>query len=124
MGSVATILVVDDSPLVLNLVREVLTAAGHQVVTADNPLTLPNLIRRTAFDLALVDLNMPTIQGDVVASILERAGLPVSKVLLFSEAAESELREKAKACHALGFVKKGTDQHLIKEVAHFLKLAH
>jgi CheY-like chemotaxis protein len=89
---VANLLVVDDSPLVLNLTREILSEAGHQVVTADNPLTLPNLIRHTNFDLALVDLNMPTIQGDVVTTILQRAGLPTSKVVLFSEAPEDELK--------------------------------
>ena len=124
MSAVATILVVDDSPLVLGLVREVLTEAGHRAVVADNPLTLPSLVRHTAFDLALVDLNMPTIQGDVVITILERAGLPSSKVLLFSEAAEDELKEKVKTCKALGYIKKGTDEHLLKEVAHFLTVAH
>ncbi|MBK7863898.1 MAG: response regulator [Archangiaceae bacterium] len=118
------ILVVDDSPLVLNLVRETLAEAGYEVTTADNPLILPNLIRHTVFDLALVDLNMPTIQGDVVTTILERAGLPTTRVVLFSEAPAEELRDKARACKALGFVKKGTEEHLLKELAHFLTLAH
>jgi CheY-like chemotaxis protein len=120
----ARILVVDDSPLVLNLVSATLTEAGHLVVTADNPLTVPSLIRHTAFDLALVDLNMPVIQGDTVISILHRAGLPSSKVVLFSEAPADELRDKAHACKALGYIKKGTEEHLRKEVAHFLTVAH
>lgn len=119
----ASILVVDDSPLVLNLVRLVLGEVGHQVVIADNPLTVPALVRRTKFDLALVDLNMPAISGDTVIKILEEAELLSKRVVLFSEAAESELQEKAKACGALGYIKKGTDEHLIKEVAHFLTLA-
>ncbi len=119
----ATILVVDDSPLVLNLVREVLTEAGHQVVTADNPLTVPALVRRTKFDLALVDLNMPAIQGDAVTVILEQTELLRKRVVLFSEAAEAELKEKAKSCGALGYIKKGTDEHLLKEIAHFLTIA-
>ena len=122
-GAVASILVVDDSPLVLNLVRLVLGEAGHQVVTADNPLTVPALVRRTKFDLALVDLNMPAISGDTVITILEQSGLLSKRVLLFSEAGEDDLKARAKACGALGYIKKGTDEHLIKEVAHFLTLA-
>src|SRR5258708_6358844 len=121
--TVAAILVVDDSPLVLNLVREALSGVGHHVITADNPLTVPGIVRRTQFDLALVDLNMPAIQGDTVTTILAQAGLMTKRVVLFSEAAEEELRKKAKACGALGWIKKGTDEHLIKEVAHFLALA-
>lgn len=119
----ASILVVDDSPLVLNLVREVLTEAGHHVVTADNPLTVPALVRRNTFDLALVDLNMPAISGDTVITILEQADLLSKRVVLFSEAAEEDLKARAKACKALGYIKKGTEAHLIKEVAHFLTIA-
>jgi len=119
----ATILVVDDSPLVLNLVREVLSEVGHTVITADNPLTVPGMVRRTQFDLALVDLNMPAIQGDTVTTILAQAGLMTKRVVLFSEVTEDELRKKAKACGALGYIKKGTDEHLVKEVKHFLSLA-
>jgi CheY-like chemotaxis protein len=119
---VATILVVDDSPLVLNLVRIVLSEAGHEVVASDNPLTVPTLVRRTAFDLALVDLNMPSIQGDTVITILDRAGLPANKVVLFSEAPEDQLKTKAAGCHAKGYIKKGTDEHLVSEVTRFLAM--
>lgn len=120
--AVASILVVDDSPLVLNIVKGALMGAGHQVVTADNPLTVPNLARRMQFDLALVDLNMPAISGDTVISILENAGLLSARVVLFSEASEDELKKRAAACNALGYIKKGTDEHLIKEVARFLAM--
>ena len=61
-------------------------------------------------------------RGDF-ASILEQSDLLSKRVVLFSEAAEDDLRARAKACHALGYIKKGTDEHLLKEVTHFLTIA-
>jgi two-component system chemotaxis response regulator CheB len=116
-----TILVVDDSPVVLEAVRNTLTDAGHEVLTADNPLIVPAMVRRQRIDLALIDVNMPAVAGDVVTKILAQAGLPGSKIVLYSDISERELEARAQSCGALGYIKKKADQHLVAEVARFLK---
>lgn len=67
------VLVVDDSPLVLNQVRDALQADDLDVLVTENPLEVPRLIHRRAPSLVLVDIHMPTMRGDVVARIVRRA---------------------------------------------------
>ncbi|MBK7863903.1 MAG: chemotaxis-specific protein-glutamate methyltransferase CheB [Archangiaceae bacterium] len=118
-----TIVVLDDSTVVLDACRDALTDAGYEAVCVDNPLILPSVLRRNPADLALIDVRMPAVAGDGVTKILSQSGLPSSRVVLFSDMPESDLEVLAQACGALGYIKKGDEQHLLGEVEKFLKLA-
>ncbi len=101
------VLLVDDSPLVLESVRHTLESAGYQVVALQNPLQVPSAVRRERPDLVLIDVNMPAVQGDIVAKIVRDHGLAKSiQVLLFSDQPSSELALKAERCGADGFIEK------------------
>ena len=58
----AKILVIDDDPMMLELYREILTGAGHQVVIAENGTQGLARIDRNP-DLVVVDLLMPNLNG-------------------------------------------------------------
>jgi CheY-like chemotaxis protein len=59
---VATILVIDDDPMMLELYRAVLTGGGHDVVIAENGTQ--GLARTDRhLDLIVVDLMMPNLNG-------------------------------------------------------------
>jgi DNA-binding response OmpR family regulator len=59
---VAKILVIDDNPMMLELYREILTRAGHEVVIAENGTQgLARADRKP--DLVVVDLLMPNLNG-------------------------------------------------------------
>jgi pilus assembly protein CpaE len=58
-----TILVVDDSCLVNDVVRDVLQAAGFSVVQALSGGEALNLLAAQAFDLILIDVDMPQMDG-------------------------------------------------------------
>lgn len=103
------VLVVDDSPLVLDSVRESLASEDLDVVVTENPLEVPRLIHRKAPSLVLVDINMPTMRGDVVARIVRRAFGPDVVILLHTEASSAESDAVAQACGADGVVPKGGD---------------
>ncbi len=118
-----TIVVLDDSAVVLEACKGALTEAGYQVVCVDNPLILPSVLRKTTADLVLIDVRMPAVTGDVVTKILAGARLPTSRVVLYSDVDPAELEELAIACGALGYICKGTEEHLISEVQRFLALA-
>ncbi|HEU4466579.1 MAG TPA: response regulator [Agromyces sp.] len=57
------ILVVEDNPLNLKLVRDVLTASGYEVVEAQTGEAGVSLAADCAPDLVLMDLQLPGIDG-------------------------------------------------------------
>ncbi len=58
-----TILVVDDSPSVRNLIVKALTKAGFHVVSAENGRKALELLSRCTPDMILSDLHMPELDG-------------------------------------------------------------
>ena len=57
------ILVVDDEPEIVELLRDVLTAEGYAVDAAPDAATALGLIRETIYDAALLDFNLPDMDG-------------------------------------------------------------
>ena len=108
------ILVVDDSPLVLNAVHESLLLDGHEVMLTENPLEVPYLIRQRNPDLVLIDLQMPTMRGDVVARIVRKAFGRAVVVLLHTETPE-EARLLLDPNGAEGVVAKSGDESVVRD---------
>jgi len=81
----ATILVVDDEPVVLETVRDGLTAHGYQVLTAGGGEEALQTAQahHGAIALALVDVIMPGMSGPEVAQRLH-ASRPDLKILFMS----------------------------------------
>ena len=81
----ATILVVDDEPVVLETVRDGLTAYGYQVLTAGGGEEALQTAQahQGAIALALVDVIMPGMSGPEVAQRLH-ASRPDLKILFMS----------------------------------------
>ncbi len=72
------ILVVDDDPLTLRLVRDSLSAAGYSPHLTGNPREVPHLIRTKKPQLVLLDLVLPGTDGiELMERIPEMADLPV-----------------------------------------------
>ena len=57
------ILVVDDEPEIVELLRDVLTAEGYAVDAAPDAAAALGLIRETIYDAALLDFNLPDMDG-------------------------------------------------------------
>lgn len=58
-----SVLVVDDEIDVCNNLSDILTAFGYEVETATNGLDALELVQRRPFDVALLDLKMPGMDG-------------------------------------------------------------
>ncbi|MBL8602897.1 MAG: response regulator [Myxococcales bacterium] len=67
----ATILHIEDDPQSQLLVRKLLSAAGHRVVESRSGLDGARLAAEQAPDLALVDINIPDLDGYEVALLLK-----------------------------------------------------
>jgi PAS domain S-box-containing protein len=66
------ILVVDDEPLILEILAEYLATDGHQVVTALTGSAALEQFDPEAFDLVLTDKAMPQMSGDHLASEIKQ----------------------------------------------------
>ena len=81
----ARILVVDDEPEILSLLSEVLESSGHRVSTAANGRTaLERIARGEVYDLVLLDVKMPEIDGRTVFEELERDHPELARRVIFS----------------------------------------
>jgi CheY-like chemotaxis protein len=117
------IVVIDDSEIVLAVVKSALTGAGYEVVVHDRSAGCVALILQEKPDLVLMDVNLPGLSGDVLVSMLAKA-LPGGEtiVLLHSSLPIGLLRAKAAAAGAQGFIQKSGDSfRLVREVNHWLK---
>jgi two-component system chemotaxis response regulator CheY len=103
--TVATILVVDDSPSVRNLVAFALKARGHSVVAVTDGVEGLEALQRAPFDLVVLDINMPRLDGVSLLQLLrartEWAELPV--LMLTTEGQEAD-RDRALALGATDYM--------------------
>jgi len=115
------ILLLDDSELVRDLVRETLEEHGYEVVTTDTPFGFSNLLRRERPDLTLLDVTMPTLRGDKLAEIAISHGIDCP-IVLFSDRPAAELEAMVKAVKAAGYIQKAGDMdEVVRSVQRFLE---
>ncbi len=62
-GTDKRVLVVDDSLMTRNQIREILEKDGHRVVEAANGADALSFLRDEAFDVGIIDINMPVMSG-------------------------------------------------------------
>ncbi len=87
--NVATILVVDDEPRIVQLVRDYLEHGGFTVLTASDGPTALRSARTGRPDLVVLDLGLPGLDGLDVARSLRRDG-EVPIIILSARTEESD----------------------------------
>ena len=87
------VLVVDDEEPIRTFIARVLAGEGYEVaLAADGPEALQIAEQQGPFDLCVIDLLMPQMNGDEVARLLRRAH-PDVKVLYFTGHTDRLFRE-------------------------------
>jgi PAS domain S-box-containing protein len=81
-GGSETVLLVDDEPEVVLMLKEVLEKDGYTVVTADNGAAALELLRTAPFDAILCDIRMPQLDGPGVLRALEASRPELKQRLL------------------------------------------
>jgi CheY-like chemotaxis protein len=91
------ILVVDDEPILTQLLQSFLEINGHRVVAAQGGAAALEILARQPFDLILTDLGMPGVNGWTVAEGARRLqpGIPV--VLISGWGSEIEEEERVRS---------------------------
>ena len=102
------ILAVEDDPGILRMLERGLTAAGHQVLTADTGEDGAMMATEEGLDIVLLDISLPELSGhEVLARIRSRR--PALPVLMLT--ARDDLDNKVRALDA------GADDYLTKPFA-------
>ncbi len=100
------VLVIDDSPMLVELTVRALTAAGYQASGAQDLASLDQKLTEGPFALILMDVNMPEMFGDDVVEYLRRQKKVTARLVLYSDIPEAELQGKTKASGADGYILK------------------
>jgi len=122
MSDARRVLVVDDQKDIREMARLVLTGAGYDVVTASSGREGLRLASASTFDLVLLDINMPELDGWATLRLLRadetHDTLPVA---MFS--VKSEVRDKVAGLQdgAIDYITKpfGVDE-LVSRVSRIL----
>ena len=114
----STILVVDDEPLIRDVVVDLLHDEGYAVVTADDGLAAVEMVQQEAPGLVLMDVMMPRMDGRAAFQAMREhahgGGLPV--VLMSAMVEPADLDPEITA-----FVRKPLDlDHLLTLIARLL----
>ncbi|MEJ2230779.1 MAG: response regulator [Nitrospirales bacterium] len=112
-----TVLVVDDSVSMRQIVSFTLTGAGYQVVEAeDGKEALEKLNGGAKPNLIITDLNMPNIDGiSLIKAVREMAAHKVTPILMLTTESSEDKKKEGKSVGATGWVVKpfNPDQMLI-----------
>jgi DNA-binding response OmpR family regulator len=102
------ILAIEDEPAILRMLERGLTAAGHQVLTADNGEDGAILAVEEGVDVVLLDIGLPELDGYEVLSRI-RGRMPELPVLMLT--ARDDIDNKVRA------LDRGADDYLTKPFA-------
>lgn len=77
-----TIFYVDDNPRSRRLLSGVIRSCGFEVASSGDPIEASSLIKKTSFDLALLDYQMPHLNGAQLAQTIKSTKPDVPVVLI------------------------------------------
>jgi two-component system chemotaxis response regulator CheY len=114
------ILIVDDSSLVRLYYRETLEKAGFEIDQAINGIEAMEKVLARSFDLVIVDVNMPRMDGFSFLRTLRRAAPEVATLpalMISTEAGEQDLGEARAAGANFYLVKPVSEADLLRHAA-------
>jgi two-component system chemotaxis response regulator CheY len=112
-----TILAVDDSATMREMVAFVLESAGYRVIEAEDGARALEKATATPFDLVITDQNMPNMDGlTLVRSLRELRDYRTVPVLLLTTESSDAMKAQGRAAGATGWLVKPFDPATLLEV--------
>ena len=112
-----TILTVDDSASIRQMIKLTLAGAGYQVVEAGNGAEGLSAAKASPVNMVVTDLNMPVMDG--LAFIKEMRKLPDYKgvpIVFLTTESDSGIKQQAKDAGATGWITKPFQQEQLLAV--------
>lgn len=112
-----TILVIDDSRTIRQLVSQTLEDAGFNPVTADDGVEGLETFKKQRFDAVLTDINMPNLDGFGVMEGIRRGGANRKvPILAITTESSQEFKDKARKLGATGWIVKPFDDGQLVDI--------
>jgi len=103
----ASILAVDDSATMRQMVSGTLEHAGHEVISCDDGSDALERARRQPVDLVLTDVNMPRMDGITLVRELRRlSSYRFTPILMLTTESSPGKKRQGKAAGATGWIVK------------------
>ncbi len=118
-----TLLVVDDSASMRQLVSFAITDAGYDVLVAENGRDALGKLNATKVDMVITDLNMPEMDGiELIKQLRSMPDYRFAPILMLTTEAQEEKKQEGKQAGASGWiVKPFTSQQLINVMKKFIR---
>lgn len=115
------LLVVDDDPDILTLERKILEKAGYEVDTALDGFSAVQLVGLAEFDLVLLDVMMPGMDGFEVSRVIrEKGGRELPVVFVTARDDSDSMREGFRSGGSVFLSKPFTANQLLRIVGDIL----
>ncbi|MGQ0695915.1 MAG: response regulator [Nitrospiraceae bacterium] len=106
----ANVLIADDEPMVIHLLKTILTRLGYKVLVADGGEAALKVFTKYRPEAIILDLNMPGMSGIEVLRRIRAVDRHVP-VIVWSGAGTETLERKAQKLGVTEFLKKGFSLH-------------
>ena len=101
------IMAVDDSPTILELLHDILTTAGYDVITAVDGADALAKLGRESCDMLVADLNMPQLDGiGLVSAVRKLPGRRFLPILMLTSETDGAKKIAGKAAGASAWIDK------------------
>ena len=117
MNKMKTILTVDDSPSIRQMLANVLTSNGYHVIEAEDGQQALELAKHSQADLVLTDQNMPKMDG--ISLIKALRGLPAYQkipIMMLTTESSQALKQQGREAGATGWMVKPFDPEKLLEM--------
>ncbi len=112
-----TILFVDDSASIRALVKMILEEDGYNVLMSEDGQDAMKFFDGQTVDLVITDLHMPRMNGiELIKEIRKIKEYRFVPILFLTTETKSELKQKAKAAGATGWITKPFDKNKFLQV--------
>jgi two-component system, chemotaxis family, chemotaxis protein CheY len=113
------ILAADDSASMREMVRMSLSSAGFEVISAADGDEALRLAAQTAFDLVLLDVNMPVRDGfEVIRALRAEADYRHTPILMLTTESSPDRKREGKSAGATGWIVKPFDPAQLIAIVH------
>lgn len=103
----ASILAVDDSTSMRQMVSFTLKGAGYEVVEASDGVEALNIAKTRGFDMVITDVNMPNMDGiTLIGELRGLASYKFTPLLMLTTESSPEKKQQGRAAGATGWIVK------------------
>ena len=103
----ATILTVDDTASMRQMISFTLNSVGHEVIQACDGKEALQLLQGKKVDLVIADVNMPNMDGiTLVKSLREQTDYKFIPILMLTTESQESKRQQGKVAGATGWIVK------------------